>query len=434
MTPSNQSSQQIYCDALCIHLTKPDEASLLRAYEFGRAALSGGLGVLDLVMLHHEALGRISAAGWPTVNQQSFMLAAEVLAEGLSPFEMAARGYREANELLERRVEERTCELTKAAKSRDEFLATVSHELKTPLTSIRAAIAFLGAGKAKDGALSNSVDKAFDLAHRNCERLTQIVSDLMDVASIRAGHLDLDLRLTELQPILNQACERQHIGAAAANVNVEFADRAKGVHVVADHFRIRQVLGILLSNAAKFSDEEARIDLTVDMHDEYVRVSVIDCGIGIPKNFRSHVFQPFTQADSSSTRQRGGAGLGLSIAKSIVVAHRGAIGFFSVEGKGATFYFDLPHSSETVPGPETAPGVFVPAVQTSPSTTACGRRGSAGQHVAALKAHNKEKPMTFQSGQSGQSGNPAGRPKGARGKATILAEGLFEGEAQETGN
>jgi signal transduction histidine kinase len=352
MTPSNQSSQQTYHDALCTHLAKPDEASLLRAYEFGRAALSAGLGMLDLVMLHHESLGRISTAGSPTVNEQSLIQAAEVLAEGLSPFEMASRGYREANELLERRVEERTCELTKTAQSRDEFLANVSHELKTPLTSIRAAIAFLGGEKAKDGALPNSVDKAFDIAHRNCERLTRIVNDIMDVASIRAGHLDLDLELTELQPILNQACESQHIGAAAANVNVEFADRTKGIHVVADHFRIQQVLKILLSNAIKFSTENARIDLTLDMHDEYLRVSVIDCGIGIPKDFQRHVFQPFTQADSSSTRQRGGAGLGLSIAKSIVEAHRGTIGFFSVEGKGTTFYFDLPHSSETVPFPE----------------------------------------------------------------------------------
>ena len=98
----------------------------------------------------------------------------------------------------------------------------------------------------------------------------------------------------------------------------------------------------LLTNAIKFTDPGGRIEVNVDRHDGALRVSVVDQGPGIPKDFQKHVFEVFAQADLSSPRGMGGVGLGLSICKSIVEAHGGRIGFTSKEGEGATFYFDLP--------------------------------------------------------------------------------------------
>jgi signal transduction histidine kinase len=237
-------------------------------------------------------------------------------------------------------IENDITELKKVDIAKDEFLATVSHELRTPLTSIRSALAILEADKF--ATLPDGLHRLVELAQRNCARLMRIVNDLLDVAKITAGGLNLDLQQTALAAILEQTLESRRIGPGASNVRLEMSDRAKAVRLLADPFRIQQALDNLLSNALKFSAEDAPIDLVAECRDDVVRVSVKDCGVGIPKDFQEHVFEAFTQADSSSTRQRGGAGLGLRIAKTIVEAHHGTIGFSSTEGQGTTFYFDLP--------------------------------------------------------------------------------------------
>jgi two-component system, cell cycle sensor histidine kinase and response regulator CckA len=234
-------------------------------------------------------------------------------------------------------------ELKRSSKVADEFMATVGHELRAPVIAIRSALSLLTTNDLKT---SPGASKLIELATRNCSRATQIVDDLLDMARIDSGSFTLNFQLTELQQILEQALESKGLIANIPNVHLEVTDRAKGVRLVADPFRIRQVVDNLLLTAVIFSDGNAQIDLVADRRDDVVRVSVVEHGHGIPKPFQDRVFKIFAQTTRLSTRQRGGTCLGLTIAKAIVEAHRGKIGVSSVEGKGTTFYFDLPLALE----------------------------------------------------------------------------------------
>jgi signal transduction histidine kinase/DNA-binding response OmpR family regulator len=209
----------------------------------------------------------------------------------------------------------------------------------------------LGCGDGQPPQPDDTQVKASLVRHRSADGASivmRIVDDLLDVAKITAGGLNLDLQQTALASILEQTLESRRLGPGVSNVRLEMSDQAKGVRVMADPFRIQQAIDNLLSNAMKFSAADSPIDLTAECRDDVVRVSVKDRGVGIPKAFQGDVFGAFTQADSSSTRQRGGAGLGLRLAKTIVEAHHGKIGFSSTEGKGTIFYFDLPLEGEAI--------------------------------------------------------------------------------------
>jgi len=237
-------------------------------------------------------------------------------------------------------IETDITELKKAEIARYEFLAKVSHELRTPLTPIHGALTLMKSGKVAH--LSGRLEDLIDLASRNCTRLMSIVNDLLDFTRISAGRFSLNATTVELQPFLEQVVETRRIAPDAPDIALSISPRAKGVELEADPLRIQQVLDNLLTNAIKFTDAGGRIEVNVDRHGGALRVSVADHGPGIPKDFQKHVFEVFTQADSSSARGKSGVGLGLSICKSIIEAHGGRIGFTSKEGQGTTFYFDLP--------------------------------------------------------------------------------------------
>lgn len=249
----------------------------------------------------------------------------------------SARQTREGDVVV---IETDITELKKADIAKDEFLAKVSHELRTPLTPIHGALALMRSGKIAH--LPEKLDELTEMASRNCTRLMSIVNDLLDFTRISSGRFSLDSGMVQLQPFLEQVVENKRIGSAPPIIKLTVDPRAKDAKLEADPLRIQQVLDNLLSNAMKFTDPGDQIEVNVDRRDQSLRISVVDHGPGIPKDFRDRVFEAFAQADSSSTRRKGGVGLGLSICKSIVEAHGGKIGFSSEEGHGTTFYFDLP--------------------------------------------------------------------------------------------
>ena len=233
-------------------------------------------------------------------------------------------------------------ELKRLDRMKSEFVSTVSHELRTPLTSIRGSLGLISGGLA--GQLPDAVKNLVDIARSNCERLTRLINDILDIEKIESGKMRLDLQVVQLKPLLLQALAATEGFGAAQHVGLNLVSLAAGddLRVNADSDRLTQVLTNLLSNAMKFSPPGVPVEVRVLRTGTRVRVEVSDRGPGIPEEFRKRIFQKFSQADSSDTRQKGGTGLGLNIARAIIERLGGSMGFDTEAGVGTTFFFELP--------------------------------------------------------------------------------------------
>jgi PAS domain S-box-containing protein len=223
---------------------------------------------------------------------------------------------------------------------KDEFISVVSHELRTPLTSIHGAIDLIRSGRA--GEIPERVQALLEIAVRNSVRLRKLIDDLLDIQKIESGKVELDLRPLRLPEIVRQSIENNRTFGEQFRVKFVLDEGIPDIRVKADGRRLTQVMDNLLSNAAKFSPPDSKVEIRVSRRNGSARVDVRDHGPGIPEEFRPRIFRKFTQADSSMTRERGGTGLGLSIAKSIVERLGGTIGFETEPDSGTTFYFELP--------------------------------------------------------------------------------------------
>ena len=223
---------------------------------------------------------------------------------------------------------------------KSEFVSTVSHELRTPLTSIKGAL-----GMVKSGALGDISESALDMvdvAHKNSDRLIQLVNDILDMEKLQSGNMELDLENLDLTALVREAVETNQGYAQEQNSKFVFGDLASGVTLQADAGRLTQVIANLLSNAAKFSPDGGIVKISITHDEREATVSVTDSGPGIDEEMTDLIFGRFTQVDSSDTREKGGTGLVLNISKSIVELHGGTIGFKSEVGTGSTFFFTLP--------------------------------------------------------------------------------------------
>ena len=223
---------------------------------------------------------------------------------------------------------------------KDEFISIVSHELRTPLTSIRGALGLL-AGQFMH-AIPQSAHELILMAQRNSERLTQLINDLLDMQKLSEGRLDIPLESVDLVALLQRACGENHGYAAARHVTLQLDVQEAPAQVLGNELRLMQVMANLISNAVKYSRPGSEVTLALRERGGCWRVEVRDKGEGIPDAFRDQIFSRFSQADSSSTRAKGGTGLGLYITKRIIDLLGGEIGFSSEIGFGTTFYYELP--------------------------------------------------------------------------------------------
>jgi len=222
---------------------------------------------------------------------------------------------------------------------KDEFLATVSHELRTPLTAILGWSRLLEGGTLDD----SSTEQAIETIWRNAKAQAQIVDDILDVSRIITGNLSLDLHPIEVVPVVNNAINVVRPTADAKGIKIETHYDATPSMISGDENRLQQVVWNLLSNAVKFTDSGGRVCVKVWQLGGAVEVSVSDTGQGIAREFLPYVFDRFRQADSTTTRQHGGLGLGLAIARHLVEIHGGTIRADSAgEDRGATFTIRLP--------------------------------------------------------------------------------------------
>ncbi|MBA3676297.1 MAG: PAS domain S-box protein [Sphingosinicella sp.] len=223
---------------------------------------------------------------------------------------------------------------------KDQFVATVSHELRTPLTSIAGSLGLLVGGAG--GELPATAIRLIKIAHSNSERLVRLINDILDVEKIESGKMVFERHPILLQTLVTQGIDATSGYASQYDVKLEHLPGAGDALVMADMDRLMQVMSNLISNAIKFSPKGETVSIGVEKIESRYRVTVSNKGQGIPEEFRGRIFSRFAQADASSTRQQGGTGLGLNIVREIITRLDGIVGFDSVPGEGASFYFELP--------------------------------------------------------------------------------------------
>jgi PAS domain S-box-containing protein len=240
-------------------------------------------------------------------------------------------------ELAREQVARETAEA--ASRSKDEFVALVSHELRSPLTAILGYSRMLRSGLAGPG----HADKAMAVIERSAKAQLQILEDLLDSARIITGKLQIEPSPTDLIPVLDAALETVRADADAKNIMLIDNFSRSPEQVLGDATRLQQIVWNLLTNAVKFTGEYGRVELAMAHEGDAVRIQVIDNGKGISQEFMPFVFDRFRQADLSGTRRHGGLGLGLALVKHLVELHLGTITAASEgPGLGSTFTVTLP--------------------------------------------------------------------------------------------
>ena len=309
-----------------------EEGGLLEA-SFGRA----------LVLLLLIAL--FASLGWTAASR----LSAESIARD--------HAVRTSQDMLARERDARA-DAERAARLKDEFVATVSHELRTPLNAMLGWAAIVRT----PGVPVEQRERGLSVIERNAKLQARLIDDLLDMSRIVRGKLTIDVQPTEICGLVQSVINAHAPSAEEKGIALRPTFDPAQIHAEVDPARMQQVVWNLLSNAIKFTPKGGRVDVKVRAAAERLEIVVSDDGIGIAPEFLGQMFDRFRQADSSTTRRHGGLGLGLAIARSVVVLHRGTLRADSPGlGRGTTLTVELPlrfqgeRAPSLRPEPEVAP-------------------------------------------------------------------------------
>ncbi len=248
-------------------------------------------------------------------------------------------------------VQIRNSQLFEHTKSLDrmksDFVAAVSHETRTPLTSVKGALELLSDERYFQN--NEQQTKLLTIAHANAERMLLLINDILDFSKLESASLSMVIERQRLEPVIEQAAHNLRLLIEERRIRLDIQLPHDLPDVMADAHRVAQVLTNLLSNAIKFSPAGDQIHVVAESESEgeCVRVSVRDHGAGIEAKDLPKLFRKFQQIDSSSTRKAGGTGLGLVISKGIVEQHGGKVGVTSTPGEGSMFWFTVPAAAAT---------------------------------------------------------------------------------------
>ena len=229
--------------------------------------------------------------------------------------------------------------LAESEAHKQELIAIVSHDLRSPLTSVQGVLLLLSTGMY--GELSEHGQEQLEVADRSIGTLITLINDLLDIEKMKAGKIEVNLAPISISDVMKRAAESMRGLADRDKITIEVSDC--DVLVFADRDRLVRVIVNLLSNAIKFSPERGVIRLSAEeTKGRSVEVTVQDQGPGIPEKYKSTIFDRFEQVDEPEAKKKGGTGLGLAICKAIIDQHGGTIGVKSDEGQGSTFWFRVP--------------------------------------------------------------------------------------------
>jgi two-component system CheB/CheR fusion protein len=244
----------------------------------------------------------------------------------------------------DRKLMEQT--LREADRRKDEFLATLAHELRNPLAPVRNAVAIL----AKRGPLDAELAWSRDVIERQVEQMSRLIDDLLDIARIASGKLRIRKERVALERAIDLALETSRPNLAAAGHRLSVLMPSERLFVEADPTRLAQVFSNLLNNAARYTEGRGNISLSVETQGRHVAVSVEDDGIGFPPEVADRLFKPFSQLTAAHERSHGGLGIGLSLVQGIVELHGGSVeGRSAGPGLGSVFVVRLPLAAANEP-------------------------------------------------------------------------------------
>lgn len=293
--------------------------------------------VIDLeqpLMVRGEPIGQLAVSGLVNASEEAKELAAAIARQTSVHLETLR---------LTEELQKRAQELKELDRLKSAFLANMSHELRTPMNSILGFTDVMLEGL--DGELTENMDNDLRLIQKNGRHLLHLINDVLDMAKIESGKMNLNLEKFRVHSLLDDVVAITSTLATEKNLSL-MIDQASDqtVEVYADNTRLRQVMINLVNNAIKFTEKGKIMISTSPMEGARVLVSVKDSGIGIPSDKLEAVFQEFTQVDVSTTRKAGGTGLGLPISRRLVEMHGGRLWAEStgVHGEGSTFFVEMP--------------------------------------------------------------------------------------------
>ena len=303
--------------------------------------------ILELIRMgdridHYETLRRrkdgtdidISLTVSPILNHVGDVIGASKTSRDIT---WRKRAEEEREQLLARERESRS-EAEEANRLKDEFLATISHELRSPLNAILGWARLLREPDMR----GDQMDRALETIERNAQAQARLIEDLLDVSRIVSGKLSIQMRPVTLNSTVQSAVADLRLAAESKGIDLRLAEDEE-IKLIGDADRLQQVVWNLLSNAIKFTPEGGRVEVGLKRIGEHAELRVRDTGRGISPEFLPHVFDRFRQATRTDARSRAGLGLGLAIVRHIVEAHGGSVTAESAGvGLGATFVCKLP--------------------------------------------------------------------------------------------
>jgi signal transduction histidine kinase len=260
---------------------------------------------------------------------------------------LSVQEVKDINATLQQRVNEATKELRATNKqlqrldaAKDEFVSMASHQLRTPLTSVKGYISMVLEGDV--GRITGQQRELLEEAFASSERMVHLISDFLNVSRLKTGKFIIDRRPSDLVKLINQEVASMQSTAKAHNMELIFKKPPYFPILHIDEAKIRQVIMNFIDNAIYYSREGTMIRIELSINDGSAVLKVKDTGIGVPKAEQAHLFTKFFRASNARRQRPDGTGVGLYLAKKVIIAHGGSMLFESIEGEGSTFGFRLP--------------------------------------------------------------------------------------------